>query len=162
MNTLFQGNTATGKDEWLTPPNLIRSLGEFDLDPCSPINRPWDTAKNHLTIDNDGLSTEWYGRVWCNPPYGELAGQFLNKCARHGNAIGLVFTRTDTNWFFNSVWNKADALLFMKGRTKFYHVTGEQGGSSGCGSVLVAYGQNNVEVLRSSSIPGKFINLKSA
>ena len=25
-----------GKDEWLTPPEIIYSLGEFDLDPCSP------------------------------------------------------------------------------------------------------------------------------
>jgi hypothetical protein len=50
MNTSFEGKTETGKDEWLTPPEIIKSLGEFDLDPCSPINRPWDTAKNHYTI----------------------------------------------------------------------------------------------------------------
>lgn len=31
-----------GKDEWLTPPQIIKALGGFDLDPCSPINRPWD------------------------------------------------------------------------------------------------------------------------
>lgn len=38
------------KDEWLTPPELIKSL-EFDLDPCSPgTRRPWDTAKNHYAI----------------------------------------------------------------------------------------------------------------
>lgn len=57
-----------GKDEWLTPPEIIRSLGEFDLDPCSPINRPWDTALNHYTIIDNGLKQQWYGRVWCNPP----------------------------------------------------------------------------------------------
>ena len=38
------------KDEWLTPPEIINSLGTFDLDPCSPINRPWKTAKKHYTI----------------------------------------------------------------------------------------------------------------
>ena len=43
MNVTFEGNTSTGKDEWLTPPEIIKSLGEFDLDPCSPINRPWAT-----------------------------------------------------------------------------------------------------------------------
>jgi len=26
----------TRTDEWLTPPKIIKSLGEFDLDPCSP------------------------------------------------------------------------------------------------------------------------------
>ena len=72
MNTLFEGNTKTGKDEWLTPPPILQALGEFDLDPCSPINRPWDTANNHLTINDNGLSQTWGGistRVWCNPPY---------------------------------------------------------------------------------------------
>jgi hypothetical protein len=29
-----------GTDEWLTPPEIMARLGEFDLDPCSPVNRP--------------------------------------------------------------------------------------------------------------------------
>jgi hypothetical protein len=32
MNVTFEGNTSTGKDEWLTPPELVKELGEFDLD----------------------------------------------------------------------------------------------------------------------------------
>ena len=24
-------------EEWLTPPEILKPLGEFDLDPCSPI-----------------------------------------------------------------------------------------------------------------------------
>ncbi|MFB5758983.1 DNA N-6-adenine-methyltransferase [Paenibacillus medicaginis] len=59
------------KDEWLTPPEIIKGLGEFDLDPCVPINRPWDTAKNHYTIEDNGLKKKWFGKVWMNPPYGE-------------------------------------------------------------------------------------------
>ena len=31
-------------DEWLTTPYIIAALGHFDLDPCSPIHRPWSTA----------------------------------------------------------------------------------------------------------------------
>jgi hypothetical protein len=31
-------------DEWLTPPGILKALGQFDLDPCAPVNRPWDTA----------------------------------------------------------------------------------------------------------------------
>ncbi len=38
------------KDEWLTPPSILELLGDFDLDPCAPINRPWSMAKNHFTI----------------------------------------------------------------------------------------------------------------
>lgn len=37
-------NGYTHKDEWLTPPEIVQSLGSFDLDPCSPIARPWPFA----------------------------------------------------------------------------------------------------------------------
>ena len=57
------------KDEWLTPPAILSHLGEFDLDPCSPITRPWDIAKEHYNINDNGLRKEWFGRVFCNPPY---------------------------------------------------------------------------------------------
>lgn len=41
---------------WLTPPFILEALGEFDLDPCSaPSPRPWDTAKHHYTLPQDGL-----------------------------------------------------------------------------------------------------------
>lgn len=67
-----------GKDEWLTPPEIIRALGEFDLDPCAPIVRPWDMAKAHYTELDNGLIRPWHGRVWLNPPlwyqYGPVAG----------------------------------------------------------------------------------------
>lgn len=106
MDTTFQGNTETGKDEWLTPPEIVRSLGDFDLDPCSPINRPWDTAKKHLTVIDDGLNQEWNGSVWCNPPYGKEAVKWLEKCAEHNNCIALVFARTETKMFFSEVWEK--------------------------------------------------------
>jgi hypothetical protein len=36
-------------DDWLTPPDIIAALGPFDLDPCSPETRPWDTAAKHYT-----------------------------------------------------------------------------------------------------------------
>lgn len=159
MNVTFEGNTSTGKDEWLTPPFVIEALGSFDLDPCSPINRPWPTAKKHYTILDNGLKQPWKGRVWCNPPYGKEAAKWLLKCADHNNAIALIFARTETKAFFSSVWEKADALYFIKGRLRFYHVTGEQGQSAGAPSVLVAYGKANAEALKTISIKGKYIEL---
>ena len=160
MNVSFEGNTSTGKDEWLTPPEIIKALGEFDLDPCIPIIRPWDTAKHHFNINDNGLMQNWFGRVWCNPPYGNYTEQWLQKAAMHGNTICLIFARTETKMFFQYIWNKADAIFFIKGRLKFYHVTGKQGDSAGAPSVLIAYGQNNVEALKNCKIQGRFINLK--
>jgi phage N-6-adenine-methyltransferase len=117
------------KDEWLTPPDVItrlREFGNFDLDPCSPIKRPWDTAKTHYTIIDDGLNKEWFGKVWLNPPYGREAVKWLDKLATHGNGIALIFARTETDMFFEQVWKRADAILFFRGRLYFHHVTGEK------------------------------------
>lgn len=75
MSTLF-GNMhggAAGKDEWLTPPEIIHSLGAFDLDPCAPVRRVFETAREYYTIEDDGLSQQWHGRVFCNPPDGAPA-----------------------------------------------------------------------------------------
>ena len=165
MNTKFERKDIgrAGKDEWLTPPEIIKAISKFDLDPCAPIKRPWPTAKNHFTIDDNGLLMPWDGKVWCNPPYGREAALWLDKCALHGNAIALVFARTETNMFFNSVWSKATALLFIKGRLKFYNVDGSNYNSNaGAPSVLIAYGQENAELLRNSGIKGKYIDLRNA
>lgn len=150
-----------GKTEWLTPPVILEKLGSFDLDPCSPINRPWDTATHHYTILDDGLNKEWFGKVYCNPPYGTQTAVWLNKLSKHGNGIALIFARTETEMFFEEVWNKADALLFIKGRLFFHHVTGERGSSnSGAPSVLIAYGSDCVKQLENSNIEGKLIYLR--
>ncbi len=148
------------KDEWLTPPELIRALGEFDVDPCAPIIRPWNMAKKHYTINDDGLSKEWHGRVWCNPPYGLKAAKWLERLSEHGNGIVLTFARTETKMFFRWIWSKASALLFIEGRLHFYHNNGVRAkANSGAPSVLVAYGEKNARILASCKIKGKFINL---
>ena len=147
------------KTEWLTPRNIIEGLPVFDLDPCSPINRPWSTARNHFTIEDDGLVNEWYGRVFCNPPYDNSA-TWLQKMVNHGNGIVLIFARTETKLFFQHVWNKASAILFIEGRITFCHVTGEKASmNAGAPSVLIAYGDECAELLSKSNIPGKFIRL---
>lgn len=149
------------KDEWLTPPFILESLGEFDLDPCAPVKRPWKTAKDHYTIDDDGLFLSWFGRVWLNPPYGPQTAEWLAKMCRHQNGIVLMFARTETAMFFKYVWNKAKALLFIEGRLYFYHADGTKARSnSGGPSVLIAWNNSNAECLRNCSIKGKFIELR--
>lgn len=149
-----------GKDEWLTPPEIIKALGKFDLDPCAPINRPWDMAHEHFTIEHDGLSQIWSGRIWCNPPYGLEAAKWLDRLSRHKNGIALIFARTETKMFFEYVWHKAAALKFIEGRLYFHHANGMRANANaGAPSVLIAYGEENAEILKNSSIKGKFINL---
>ncbi len=149
----FQGAT----DDWLTPPDILNALGEFDLDPCTVASRPWDTAKDHYSLPDDGLCLPWRGRIWLNPPYGPRTGKWLDKLSQHGNGIALVFARTETKMFFQSVWGKADGLLFLKNRLYFYHPDGTKAkGNSGGPSVLIAYGKHNASVLRWCKLAGAF------
>jgi len=57
MDSSFEKSINT-KVEWLTPPDLLKKLGEFDLDPCSPINAPFYHAKNNYTIEDNGIGKE--------------------------------------------------------------------------------------------------------
>ena len=159
MNTSFERCENT-KVEWLTPPELVKQLGKFDLDPCCPIDAPFYHAKNHYTIIDDGLSKEWKGRVYLNPPYGRGMELWLEKLKQHGNGIALIFARTETKCFFEHIWHDADAILFVKGRIKFYHVSGVQGGTPGAPSVFIAYGKENAIALQNSGIEGRFLSLK--
>jgi hypothetical protein len=147
------------KDEWLTPPHIQQALGSFDLDPCAPINRPWDTANCHYTISDDGLKQEWFGRVFCNPPYGLEAATWLDRLASHGNGIALIFARTETRMFFDHVWRRADAVLFIEGRLHFHHVDGTRAkANAGAPSCLIAYGKYNAHTLMDCGL-GHFVRL---
>jgi len=148
-------------DEWLAPPEIIKALGPFDLDPCSPINRPWDTARMHYTVKDNGLWKPWEGRVWLNPPYGQRAVAWLEKMAVHKNGIVLTFARTETRMFFKYVWSYADAVLFIEGRLYFHYVDGRRAkANSGGPSVLIAYGPDNAKRLKESNIRGQFLTIR--
>lgn len=147
-------------DEWLTPPEIIAALGQFDLDPCSPAVRPWPTAKLHYW--QGGLDLPWEGRIWCNPPFNRNSRPtWMEKMANHGNGVMLIPAATETVAFDRYVWNMADAVCFVKGRPHFHHVTGAKG-KENCGTAiaLVAYGQTNVDSLYIANL-GKTITLNS-
>lgn len=159
MPSLGNETTVSATDVWLTPPHILKALGEFDLDPCAPLDRPWDTAKNHYTIEDDGLAQDWFGRVWCNPPYGRAMIPFLRRMVEHKNGMVLIFARTETRAFFDYVWEHADAILFIKGRLNFCTPDGKPAGAAGSPSVLIAYGEENVEALQNCGIEGKLVYL---
>jgi hypothetical protein len=144
----------------MTPPALLEALGPFDLDPCSPVNRPWDTAATHYTVEDDGLTQPWEGRVWLNPPYGRDIGAWLRKLAEHGTGTALIFARTETKWFHENVWPYARALFFFDRRLHFYRPDGTQAkGNAGAPSVLVAYGDKDALKLATAPLSGTFVDL---
>jgi hypothetical protein len=155
------GETSISKTVvWLTPPHILAALGEFDLDPCASLDRPWDTARNHFTVEDNGLVQDWFGRVWMNPPYGPGMDKWLNRLANHPEGgIALVFARTETRAFFDAVWGKADAMLFLKGRLKFHFPDGRVGDTAQSPSVLIAYGAMEKAALRNCGLAGQYVDL---
>jgi len=137
-------------DVWLTPPGILSLLGSFDLDPCAaPPPRPWSTAARHISLPDDGLSSEWTGRVWLNPPFGSQARLWLRKLKDHGNGIALIPARTETAMFYESVWNGADSVCFIKGRPHFHYPDGSRAPfNSGAPICLVSYGRKNSDAVR--------------
>lgn len=142
-------------DEWLTPPEILNPLGEFDLDPCAspPSVRPWYTAKHHYSLPTDGLSEPWFGRVWLNPPFGRQAIKWLRKMRDHGNGIALIPARTETKMFYETIWGHATGVLFIRSRPHFYNLSGERAPfNSGAPICLIAYGKNNLATLLQSDL----------
>ena len=101
---------SSNTDEWYTPPAIMEAiravLGRIDLDPCTnAIANETVKAAEIFTLEDDGLSQEWRGAVYMNPPYGDTIGQWVEKlCVEHAagrvtQAVALLPARTDTRWF---------------------------------------------------------------
>jgi hypothetical protein len=144
-------------DVWLTPPSIIEALGPFDLDPCAATGQPWRTAEIQYTVEDDGLAKGWQGFVWCNPPFSD-AQTWLNRLADYGNGIGLCAARTETRWFVETVWGRADSVLFLHGRPYFHKPDGTRAGAnSGVPICLIGYGALAEDRLRTSGLAGSLV-----
>lgn len=156
----FTHDDANNKSvDWYTPAWVFERLGlHFDLDPCQPLQGiPWIPTTFRYGEVEDGLKSPWFGRVWLNPPYGTHTHAWLRKMNEHRNGVSLVFARTDTKWYHDYV-AKADAILFLRGRIAFVDGLGATGGSgAGCGSMLIAWGDDCVEALQNMTDLGHLI-----
>lgn len=146
----------TGNETWLTPRWVLDELGHFDLDPCSPMTRPWDAADIHYTIEDDGLLMPWDDhRVWLNPPYGRKMRIWMEKMGLHGNGIALVFNRTETKAFQDVIYPSCYSLLHVRGRIRFCDINGNPASSGVAPSVLISYSEKDADILDSCDIDGR-------
>ena len=144
-------------DSWITPKEIVSALGEFDLDPCQCTPQPWSCAKGHYAFRDDGLSRQWFGRVWLNPPYSSV-WDWMKRLADHGQGTALIFARTETAGFVEQVWNRASAIMFLHGRLHFHYPDGTRAkGNSGGPSCLVAYGDQDAKRLKESRLVGSIV-----
>ena len=151
------------KSDWQTPVKLFDELdkefGPFDCDPACDGSehsarviaaRPWsllcvspdftpDPWPAHgCTVRNDGLASNWQGRVFLNPPYGYAnLMKWVPKAVSEvekGNAqlvCALLPNRTGSRWWQEYVLSEANALWdayahsclllarFLPGRVRF-------------------------------------------
>lgn len=162
MDNRAQKNRYVSSDEWYTPKWLIDALGPFDLDPCSPAVRPFETAARYFTKDDDGLKHDW-GRslVWLNPPYSrDLLNAFVKKLAEHNNGIALLINRQDNLLFQNVIFPRAASMIFLRHRIHFTDVNG-RAGNPPTGHCLVAFGDEADRRLRKCHIEGKYVVLNT-
>ena len=118
MDVHFSSKT----DLWYTPQDFFKkydNVYKFETDVCATD----DNAKcaKYYTEEMDGLSQEWRGVCWMNPPYGRTISKWMKKAYESSlsgaTVVCLVPARTDTGWWHNYAM-KGD-IEFIKGRLKF-------------------------------------------
>ena len=112
--------------DWSTPKDLFNKLNDefyFTLDPCADFTN--HKCDRYYTKEQDGLKQDWSDEVvFCNPPYGKEVQKWVKKCFEEVYsmkckcAVMLLPARTDTRWFHDYIYNKAE-VRFIKGRLKF-------------------------------------------
>lgn len=109
-------------DEWATPRDLFEELDKefgFTLDVAATKQNA--LCANFFTAEDDGLMQPWYGVVWCNPPYSQVAGwveKAFRESQRGVTSVLLVASRTDTRWWHDFVLPHAE-VRFIRGRVRF-------------------------------------------
>ena len=117
---------SSATDMWATPQSFFDELNNefhFTLDPCA--TKANAKCNKFYTIDEDGLQQDWKGEVvFCNPPYGKMISSWVRKCSQESKkpnttVVALLPARTDTRYFHDYIYGKAEKIRFIKGRLKF-------------------------------------------
>ena len=122
----IQACLTSNSNEWATPQKFYEELDaefHFNLDPCSTHENA--KCERHFTLEDNGLTRDWGGaRVFCNPPYGREIAAWVRKCYEESRkpdtlVVMLIPARTDTAYFHDFIYHKADEIRFIRGRLHF-------------------------------------------
>lgn len=161
--------TSSESVEWYTPPEYVavarEVMGAIDLDPasCAEANE-WIKAARFYA--DNGLSREWAGRVWLNPPYGRDESHRSNQekwsaklieehvTGRVKQAHLLVNSATGNKWF-QPLW--AYPICFVDHRIKFRVPDGAKKDQPLNSNVIVYMGLYREKFARAFSALGRIV-----
>lgn len=132
-----------------------QALGGIDLDPAScRLANSVVRASRYFGALQDGLSQEWEGRVWLNPPFGQWemwAPKLLRELqsGRVTQACLLCPSRATTSKAVHQLLGRSQAVLLPNGRQKFW---GPKATSPDEGHFIFYFGEN-IEAFRTAFEP---------
>ena len=107
---------------WATPQAFFDKYNEiykFDIDVCAIAENA--KCQKYFTPKENGLSQEWTGNCWMNPPYGREIKKWVKKAYESSldgaTVVCLLPARTDTAWWHDYCIN--GKIEFIRGRLKF-------------------------------------------
>ncbi len=105
-------------DDFSTPPKLFKSIDKefhFDVDVCATHENA--KCERYYTKEEDGLSREWFGNVWCCPSYMTTPEQWIKKAlSSHCNTVMLLNARTSSDWFHKYLYHNPNIeIRFLEG-----------------------------------------------
>lgn len=129
MVDLFPGlrRRLPGWDKWETPPDLFARLdAEFDFTLDAAASHENAKCADFFTPQDDALTIDWRGRVWCNPPYGRGVDAWVAKAEWEVHHMGgaecvvmLLPGSIDTGWWHAVVHRYASEVRLIRGRLGF-------------------------------------------
>lgn len=137
-----------------TPKWIYEPLGIINLDPCAGISTKIGKTNWAIERGEDGLLRDWFGFVYCNPPFSQKE-RWADRMVEHGNGILVLPERGSAPWF--GPLAEAAGYYWVMGK-KINFIGGLS--SNNLGSVLFPFGREAKKRLLKSGLPGHFVEVK--
>lgn len=145
--TLLKPNDFLETPEWVYKP-----MGHFDLDPCAGSNTDIADVNWNIFRGENGLKREWFGFVWCNPPFSQKS-PWIEKMVNHGQGILLLTDPGSAPWF-GPLTQLCDNHFIMGKKINFIGGSSSNNG----GTALFLFGEEAVSRIEKSGLPGHMNN----
>jgi len=149
MNNSQLINQTSGAVEYYTPLEIVaaarNAMAGIDLDPASSeIANLRIKAKSFFSMEDDGMSKTWVGKVWLNHPFGKISTplwmeKLVSERVNYECACSISFAATSEKWFRPLL---KFPQCFIYGRTNYFLPDGTQKMGASKGSVVTYVGNH--------------------